>query len=42
MKMDIQTLFSKESGRAENYRIPSIIKTKSGVLVACADRKSVV
>lgn len=37
--MEIQTLFSKESGRAGNYRIPSIIKTKSGVLVACADER---
>lgn len=37
--MDIQTLFGKESGRAGNYRIPSIIKTKSGVLVACADER---
>lgn len=37
--MEVQTIFSKASGRAGNYRIPSIIKTKSGVLVACADER---
>ena len=36
---NIKKVFSKESGRAGNYRIPSIVKTKSGVLVACADER---
>ncbi len=36
---EIKTVFSKESGRADNYRIPSIVKTKSGALVACADER---
>ena len=39
MPSQVQTIFSKESGRAGNYRIPSIVKTKSGVLVACADER---
>lgn len=39
MKPTAQTVFGKESGRAENYRIPAIIKTKSGTLVACADER---
>lgn len=39
MTAQIQTIFSKESGNADNYRIPSIVKTKSGMLVACADER---
>ncbi|MDE5756383.1 MAG: glycoside hydrolase [Clostridia bacterium] len=39
MPTQVQTIFSKASGRAGNYRIPSIVKTKSGVLVACADER---
>ncbi|MDE6189708.1 MAG: glycoside hydrolase [Clostridia bacterium] len=35
----VTKVFSKESGRAEHYRIPSIIKTKRGTLVACADER---
>ncbi len=32
-------IFSKELGRAENYRVPSIITTKNGVVVACCDER---
>ncbi len=32
-------LFSKERGPAGNYRIPSIVCTKHGTLVACADAR---
>lgn len=39
MTLNVQTVFGKEFGRADNYRIPSIIKTKSGVLVASADER---
>ena len=39
MTPQIQTIFSKESGRAGNYRIPSIIKTKKGTLIASADER---
>lgn len=34
-----QTVFSKDFGNAENYRIPSIIRTNKGTLVACADER---
>lgn len=39
MLSEVQTIFSKASGRAGNYRIPSIVRTKNGVLVACADER---
>jgi len=39
MTSEVMTIFSKASGRAGHYRIPSIVKTKSGVLVACADER---
>ncbi|MDE6758414.1 MAG: glycoside hydrolase [Clostridia bacterium] len=39
MQPKAQTVFSKEYGRAGNYRIPSIIKTKRGTLIACADER---
>lgn len=32
-------VFSKESGNANNYRIPSIVKTNDGSLVASADER---
>lgn len=32
-------LFAKERGPANNYRIPSIITTKHGTVVACADAR---
>ena len=32
-------LFSKERGAAGNYRIPSVITTKHGTIVACADAR---
>ena len=32
-------LFCKERGEAGNYRIPSIITTKHGTIVACADAR---
>lgn len=32
-------LFCRQRGQAENYRIPSVICTKSGVIVACADSR---
>ena len=39
MKLQPQTIFGKEFGRAENYRIPSIIKTNKGTLIASADER---
>ena len=33
------TVFSRASGSAGNYRIPAIIKTKKGTLIACADER---
>ena len=39
MKPQPQTIFGKEFGRAENYRIPSIIKTNKGTLIASADER---
>ncbi len=32
-------VFSRATGNADNYRIPAIVKTKSGVIVACADER---
>ena len=32
-------LFSKQRGDAGNYRIPSVIRTGSGIIVACADSR---
>lgn len=38
--MDFQTLFGPGlGGPAENYRIPSIVTTKNGTVVACADAR---
>ncbi len=36
---DIMQVFSKNSGNADNYRIPALIVTKHGTLVACADER---
>lgn len=38
-KLKIEKLFSREIGRADNYRIPSIITTDEGRVVACADER---
>lgn len=32
-------VFGKATGRANNYRIPSVITTKRGTIVACADER---
>lgn len=32
-------IFSKELNRAGNYRVPSIVTTKNGVVVACCDER---
>ncbi|MDE6550114.1 MAG: glycoside hydrolase [Clostridia bacterium] len=32
-------VFSSATGNADNYRIPSAVKTKSGVIIACADER---
>ncbi|MBO7177855.1 MAG: exo-alpha-sialidase, partial [Clostridia bacterium] len=32
-------VFSKETGNANNYRIPSIVRTNDGSLVASADER---
>ena len=32
-------VFGKATGRANNYRIPSVITTKHGTIVACADER---
>ena len=32
-------VFGKATGRANNYRIPSVITTKHGTVVACADER---
>lgn len=37
--LPIIPVFDKESGPANNYRIPSIVTTKSGVVVACGDAR---
>ncbi len=37
--LDIMQVFSKNSGNAENYRIPALVVTKHGTLVACADER---
>ncbi len=36
---EVMQVFSKNSGNAENYRIPALIVTKHGTLVACADER---
>ncbi len=36
---DIMQVFSKDSGNADNYRIPALIVTKHGTMVACADER---
>lgn len=38
-KLPIFLVFDKNSGPANNYRIPSIVTTKSGVVVACGDAR---
>ena len=32
-------VFGKATGRANNYRIPSVVTTKHGTIVACADER---
>lgn len=39
MALNVQTVFAKQFGRADNYRIPSVIRTKAGTLVAAADER---
>ena len=39
MSIDIQQVFGKDLGRAKNYRIPSMILTKSGTIVAAVDER---
>lgn len=39
MQEEFITVFSKESCTEKHYRNPAIIKTKSGVLVACCDMR---
>lgn len=38
-KINCNTVFSKASGNAGNYRIPSVVKTDKGTLIACADER---
>lgn len=37
--LNVTSVFDKESFKAGNYRIPSIITTKNGVTVACGDAR---
>ena len=39
MALNVQTVFARQFGRADNYRIPSVIRTKAGTLVAAADER---
>ena len=32
-------VFGNATGRANNYRIPSVVTTKHGTIVACADER---
>ena len=36
---NFSVVFSKDTGNAENYRIPSVVVTKDGTLVAAADER---
>lgn len=38
-KIICNTVFSRATGNAGNYRIPSIVKTKRGTLIACSDER---
>lgn len=39
MRIVTKTVFSKETGNAGNYRIPAVVKTKHGTIIACADER---